>query len=193
MLHPLPTTPRLTFRRFTDDDADLLVDLDSDPEVMRYLTGGQPTPRERVLNDILPRWAAARAVDPNRGFFAVFTNSSTTPPTQNPANFVGWFHLKAGHYWPEQIEIGYRLKRAFWNRGYATEGTLAFLEYAFHTLNEPVVIATTLVVNAASRRVMEKCGMTLEREFIEHRWSGDDKRAVKYIIQRENHRAVGSA
>jgi RimJ/RimL family protein N-acetyltransferase len=49
-------TARLRLRRFTVDDADVLVELDSDPEVMRYITGGRPTPREAYVNTFMPRW-----------------------------------------------------------------------------------------------------------------------------------------
>ncbi|MBV9870553.1 MAG: GNAT family N-acetyltransferase, partial [Frankiaceae bacterium] len=47
-------TDRLTLRRFTRDDLELLVELDSDPDVMFYITGGEPTPREEIATDILP-------------------------------------------------------------------------------------------------------------------------------------------
>ncbi len=48
-------TERLVLRRFTEADVDNLFDLDNDPEVMRFLTGGKPTPREVILNETLPR------------------------------------------------------------------------------------------------------------------------------------------
>ena len=47
-------TERLILRRFTPDDVDLLVELDSDPDVMRYINGGRPTPQEEIETDILP-------------------------------------------------------------------------------------------------------------------------------------------
>ena len=47
-------TDRLLLRRFTEADADNLVDLDGDPEVMRFITGGRPTPRDEIENDVLP-------------------------------------------------------------------------------------------------------------------------------------------
>ena len=46
-------TERLLLRRFTEDDLENLVELDSDPEVMRFITGGRATPREEVENEIL--------------------------------------------------------------------------------------------------------------------------------------------
>jgi RimJ/RimL family protein N-acetyltransferase len=47
-------TERLTLRRFTGDDVDRLFELNSDPEVMRYLTGGKPTPREVIRDEVIP-------------------------------------------------------------------------------------------------------------------------------------------
>jgi RimJ/RimL family protein N-acetyltransferase len=47
-------TRRLTLRQFTEDDAGNLADLNGDPEVMRYITGGRPTPREQLRDEIIP-------------------------------------------------------------------------------------------------------------------------------------------
>jgi RimJ/RimL family protein N-acetyltransferase len=47
-------TPRLAIRWFTEDDVDNLLDLNSDPAVMRYLGGGRPTPREEIRDRIIP-------------------------------------------------------------------------------------------------------------------------------------------
>ena len=169
-----PRTERLEFRRFTPEDAELLVELDSDPEVMRYLTEGRPTPREVVVNEVMPRVIGMYDRLPGRGVFAAFTEG----------RFVGWFHLKPGHYWPEELELGYRLRREYWGKGLATEGSRGLIDFSFGALNEACVIATTLRVNLASRRVMEKVGMRFERAFTEERWPGADKGAVKYRIDR---------
>ncbi|MGH2390760.1 MAG: GNAT family N-acetyltransferase [Chloroflexota bacterium] len=55
-MHVLLETERLLLRRFTEDDVDNLFDLDSDPEVMRFLSGGKPTPRDVIQNETLPRF-----------------------------------------------------------------------------------------------------------------------------------------
>jgi len=51
-------TERLVLRQFTADDADNLVELDSDPDVMRFINGGRPTPREEIENEVLPSFLA---------------------------------------------------------------------------------------------------------------------------------------
>jgi RimJ/RimL family protein N-acetyltransferase len=53
-------TNRLTLRRFTEADVDNLFELNSDPEVMRYITGGKPTPREEIRDDIIPFQSLSR-------------------------------------------------------------------------------------------------------------------------------------
>ncbi len=167
-------TERLVLRRFTPGDVELLVELDSDPEVMRHINGGPPTSREQVQGDIIPRWMAMYAAGLGRGFWAACARED--------GRFLGWFHLKQGYYWPDELEVGYRLRRAEWGKGVASEGTCGLIAHAFETLGERRVIACTLVANVGSRRVMEKCGMVFEREFVEQRFPGADKRAVKYVI-----------
>ena len=69
--------------------------------------------------------------------------------------------------------------------GLATEGSRALIAYAFTRLDAPLVVAATLLANTGSRRVMEKAGMSFVGEFVEDRWSGPDKRAVKYAVYRD--------
>ena len=107
-------TGRLTLRRFTAAGEDNLFGLDSDPEVMRYLTKGRPTPPEEIENDTLPRILRTYERCDGHGCWAVVEKSS--------GQFAGWLAL-APH--PDggvdQAELGYRLRRSAWGRGYATE------------------------------------------------------------------------
>lgn len=59
-MHVYLDTPRLILRRFTADDVDNMVALDGDPAVMRYITGGRPTPRDEMRDDMLPRSSPTR-------------------------------------------------------------------------------------------------------------------------------------
>jgi len=65
-------TPRLVLRRFTMADVDILVSLDADPDVMRYVTGGIATTREEIENEILPGWLAYYEEFEGYGFWAAF-------------------------------------------------------------------------------------------------------------------------
>ncbi|MFG1799180.1 GNAT family N-acetyltransferase [Micromonospora carbonacea] len=174
-------TGRLRLRRFTGADADALTELDADPEVMRYLTGGRPTPAEVVRGELLPRLLAGYDHHPGLGRWAAVDRTTGT--------FLGWFALDAPQAGPppgpaaagarpaavaagarptpgaNQAELGYRLRRAAWGRGLATEGSRALLRHAFATVGLARVWAQTMAVNTASRRVMEKAGLRYVRTF----------------------------
>jgi RimJ/RimL family protein N-acetyltransferase len=152
-------TDRLVLRRFTTSDPDLLVELDSDPEVMRYLTGGATTPRIRVETAVLP--AMIRDYDRYPGFGAFATH------TKADDEFIGWCMLLP-HFDgpPGEAELGYRLRKPAWGKGYAVEGSLALIEYGFTELGLERIFAETMAVNTRSRRVMEKVGLRYELTYI---------------------------
>jgi RimJ/RimL family protein N-acetyltransferase len=155
-VHIILETPRLTMRQFTEDDVDNLFDLNSDPEVMRYLTGGRPTPREEIRDQIIPFHLAVYDRLDRLGTWA---GESTAT-----GEFLGWFHFRPGPGADlANIELGYRLRRSAWNQGYATEGSRALISMGFTGLGVERVFGHTMTVNTASRHVMEKCGMTLVR------------------------------
>lgn len=150
-------TERLQLRRFTSTDVDHLVALDSDPEVMRFLNGGRPTPRAVVVAEILPRFLRAYGRGEGWGFWAAVEKTSR--------EFVGWFSLRPRETCSSDAELGYRLRHVFWGRGLATEGSRALIRRGFTELGVRRVTATTYEDNRASRRVMEKCGLTLVRTY----------------------------
>ncbi|GEA86655.1 GNAT family acetyltransferase [Cellulomonas cellasea DSM 20118] len=173
-------TERLTLRELTADDVDLLVELDADPAVMHHVTGGVPTPRAEVVDEILPAFLAYYARGDGYGFWAAVERGSE--------EFLGWFHLRPGEGRPhDEPELGYRLRRAAWGHGFATEGARALVDTAFSDLGAARVVAEAMAVHTASRRVMEKCGMRLVRTFHAD-WPypipGDEQGDVEYAITR---------
>jgi RimJ/RimL family protein N-acetyltransferase len=155
-VHIILETPRLALRQFTEDDVDNLFHLNSDPEVMRYLTGGRPTPREEIRDQIIPFHLAVYDRLDRLGTWAA--ESAAT------GEFLGWFHFRPGHGTDiTSIDLGYRLRRSVWNKGYATEGSRALIDMGFTDLGVERVFAHTMTVNIASRRVLEKCGLALVR------------------------------
>jgi RimJ/RimL family protein N-acetyltransferase len=181
-------TDRLVLRRFTVDDVDNLVELDSDPAVMRYVNGGRATPADEIRDDVLPAFLGYYDRYPGYGFWAV---------QEKPAGgFVGWFHLRPhpDHGVPDEPELGYRLRRSAWGLGYGTEGSRALIDKAFAYLGARRVYAETMVVNAASRRVMEKAGLRYVRTFHQD-WpdkiDGDEHGDVEYALTREDWVAGG--
>jgi RimJ/RimL family protein N-acetyltransferase len=152
--HIVLETPRLILRQFTENDVDNLFNLNSDPAVMRYLTGGRPTPREEIRDQVLPFHLAVYGRLDRLGTWAAESSAS--------GEFLGWFHFRPD---PDgditNIELGYRLRRPAWNLGYATEGSRALINRGFTELGVERVFAHTMTLNAGSRHVLEKCGLTL--------------------------------
>jgi RimJ/RimL family protein N-acetyltransferase len=180
-MHILLETRRLRLRRFTADDADLLAALDADPEVMRHITYGQPTPRSAYVETYLPRWLAIYEARPGLGYFAA--------ERRDTGEFAGWFHLRDDRIEPEYVELGYRFRRSAWGLGYATEGARALLAHGFNGLGLARISARTLLGNRASQRVMEKCGLRRVGEFVYAQdvidgRSEAERAAVKYAITR---------
>jgi RimJ/RimL family protein N-acetyltransferase len=185
-------TDRLVLRRFTGDDVDNIVELDSDPVVMRYITGGRATPREEVRDEVLPFWLAYYERGEELGFWAAVEKAT--------GEFVGWFHFRprpggppAGGDADSGVELGYRLRRDAWGKGYATEGSVALIRKGFTELGVDRIYAETLAVNAGSRRVMEKAGLRYIRTFHQdwpEKIPGDEHGDVEYALTRAEWQAA---
>lgn len=173
-------TARLVLRPFTGDDADHLYDLNRDREVMWFLTGGEPTPRDEVRMRIIPFFLSFYERDDGRGFWAAEARAT--------GEFLGWFHLRpTGHR--DTVDLGYRLRRAAWNKGYATEGSRALIRKCFTGLGVRRVVAHTMAVNEASRRVMEKSGLVFVRAYHSDNVPaipGAEQGEVEYALTRED-------
>jgi RimJ/RimL family protein N-acetyltransferase len=173
-------TERLVLRRFTEDDVDNLVELDSDPEVMRFINGGRPTPRREIEHDVLPMYLDYYERFAGYGYWAAVEKSS--------GRFVGWFHFRpAAGSPPDEVELGYRLRKSVWRQGYASEGSRALIQKGFAELGVQRVFAETMVVNVASRRVMEKAGLRYVRTFHQpwpDKIEGEEEGDVEYALRR---------
>lgn len=141
-------TKRLLMRKFTIEDAQLIYDLNLDPEVIRYT--GDPVKdiehaRQVLENTILPQYALY-----NHGRWAVLVKPDL--------KFIGWCGLKVR---PErnEIDLGYRFIKEAWGKGYATEAAFACLKYGFEQLGLKRIVGRAMPQNVASLRVLEKCGM----------------------------------
>lgn len=140
-------TERMALEPLKMSDIDLLTELDSKPEVMRYIGSGKPRTREEVAASV-----QRRLQEPANGLGAWLAW------TKENRDFVGLFLLLRLEE-SEHIEIGYRLMPAMWNKGFASEGARKIVKYAFEILNLKQVVAVAFPENMASRRVMEKIGM----------------------------------
>jgi RimJ/RimL family protein N-acetyltransferase len=157
-MHVFLETERLILRRFTEADVDNLVDLDSDPAVVRFISGGPSTPREEIERDHIPAYLDYYRRYEGYGFWAVVEKATGA--------FLGWFHFRPYAGAPvDQPELGYRLRRSAWGKGYGTEGSRALIRKGFAELGVQRVVAFTYGEHLASRRVMEKAGMRLVRTY----------------------------
>jgi RimJ/RimL family protein N-acetyltransferase len=176
-------TQRTRLRPFCIADSALLVDLDSDPEVMRFISKGLGTPRDVIEQKVLPRWLEYYDQPQPYGFWAVELLAS--------GSFIGWVHLRVDRISQQEWELGYRFSRSVWGRGFATECSRALIAMAFERRQCDFISARTLRANVASQRVMQKCGLSFCDEFLYSTdllpgWSEAERWAVKYGISREN-------
>ncbi|MFJ7410791.1 GNAT family N-acetyltransferase [Streptomyces sp. NPDC098077] len=179
-MHTFLETDRLVLHPVTAADAPDLLALDNDPAVTRYINGGRPTSPEDIRDRTLPRLLHDHPCTGTRGFWAA--------REKDTGAFLGWFELRPlDDHDPAVTELGYRLNRSAWGRGYATEGARALVDKGFTDLGVQRVTANTMAVNTASRRVMEKTGLTFLRAYTED-WpetiEGSEHGEVEYVITR---------
>ncbi len=146
-------TRRLRLREWRDEDVDVLVRLNADPRVVRYLTpGGRPMSRaetEVQLQCFRIHWR-------EHGFGIWAAEERQT------GRVVGRIGLSYHRLWPGEPELGWKLDPAVWGRGYATEGGTAGLTYAFETLRVARVVSIIHPENEPSIRVAKRLGFSLD-------------------------------
>ena len=152
-------TPRLILREVLPSDVDGIFALDSDPEVVKYFPNQLMTDRAQAekLIDYIRKQYQENGI----GRWAIVEKESN--------NFVGWSGLKfvtdtvnnQSHFY----DVGYRLLRKFWGKGYATETAFASLEYGFNVMQLNEIFAGVHIENGASDRIITKIGMKRIGEF----------------------------
>ncbi|MFD5074459.1 GNAT family N-acetyltransferase [Streptomyces sp. NPDC058371] len=182
MTQPTIHTQRLTLVPLANEHLEWEVELDSDPEVMRYISG-QARSRAEVEVAHLRRCATSREA-PGFGFWTGFAEG----------NFVGWWILRppVGPDQPKvagEAGLGYRLLSRHWRRGYASEGVRELIRYGFSDLGLNRIFGQTKEVNTASRATMVSSGLTFTRAFIsaepdESTMPGPRPGGVEYEITR---------
>jgi ribosomal-protein-alanine N-acetyltransferase len=145
------TTDRLLLRRWRDEDRAPFAAMSADPEVMRYF----PKLLSREESDALIENQGALLELRGWGLWAV--------EVVGGAPFVGFVGLAEpqfdAHFTP-CVEVGWRLAREHWGRGYATEAARAVVAFGFDELALDEIVALTTAANVHSRRVMDRLGMT---------------------------------
>lgn len=165
----IPTTPKLIddfkivtsrhhliLRPHREEDAEFMVELNSDPAITVYTPDG-PLPNAEVAKNII--LGLRQQFNEKRiGRFIV-----EDPQTKTP---IGWCGLK----WLEdsnEIDLGYRFLKKTWGKGIATDTALRCLEYGFTDLHFPLITATVVPQNIGSMKVLEKIGMKNMGEVVE--------------------------
>lgn len=140
-------TNRLILRTWTQLDADALFEIMRDARVMRYLAGGKPFTREKVVEFLI--WA--EKYQGENGFCRWKVIEKASGETIGSCGF-------ARPHGTAEIELGYLLAQKHWGKGFATEAARAVKRYGFVKLRFREIIALTDSENTASQKVLEKIG-----------------------------------
>lgn len=142
-------TPRLLLRSWRDEDLTAFAELNADPEVRRWFPGTLT----REQSDASAARLQAHIAEHGFGFWAV-----EVPGIAPFIGFVGLQHVSFAASFTPAVEAGWRLARAHWDKGYATEAARAALGHGFGPLGLAEIVSFAVPGNLASRRVMERVG-----------------------------------
>ncbi|MFK7785837.1 MAG: GNAT family N-acetyltransferase [Crocinitomicaceae bacterium] len=140
-------TQRLTLRELQQDDADHFYELNNDPEVLKY-TGDKAFKSIEEARDFLTNYSHYK--ENGYGRWAVIRKEDHA--------FLGWCGLKLNE--EGYVDIGFRIFRKYWGKGYATEAAQRSIELGFEKFGLREIIGRTANENKGSFRVLEKVGMT---------------------------------
>jgi RimJ/RimL family protein N-acetyltransferase len=177
-------TERLLLRHFTESDAAALWDMESEPDVLRFV-GRKPLAdvdayRNKIRSTFFPYYGKPGGY----GAWAIVEKAS--------GEFVGGCSLRPGlestsaaemGYGPGDVELGYGLRKPSWGKGYASEVVRALVRRAFTDLGAVSLVASVTVDNLASVRVLEKAGLRRVGEPI--CLPGEDELSVKYAFTKD--------
>lgn len=154
-------TDRLILREILVSDAEAFFAMDNNPNVHRYLWN-KPTQKIEETLEIIT-FVRKQYLDNGIGRFAIISKETK--------EFMGWAGLKFNTEMVNNktnfYDIGYRLDEKFWGRGYASEASFAWVQYAFETLKIKTIEAATHIENVASNRILQKIGMQFTEQYQE--------------------------
>ncbi|QMW13480.1 GNAT family N-acetyltransferase [Pseudoalteromonas sp. MT33b] len=155
-------TTRLSFRLMDENDAELLYELDNDPQVMKYLTRGKVSTMQTIKNTFIPRLNAFRNEQKGWGLWQVSVTDNNM--------FIGWVLVRPMGFFDKpdysDLEIGWRFKRVSWGQGYASEAALSVALAVSQHPEVKTLSATALKDNLASISVMKKLGLKFIKEYL---------------------------
>ena len=153
-------TERLILRPFVTSDAEALFDMDKNPEVHNYLWQKPLTDIQEVYDYI--EMVQNQYVERGIGRFSTIIKET--------GELIGWTGIKFVNDHIENgntnfYDYGYRLNQKFWNKGYATEASKAWLDYGFKEMKIEKMNAYTHAQNGASNHILQKIGMTFMEDY----------------------------
>lgn len=172
------TTDRLILRPWRDGDLAPFAALNADPAVMEHF----PAPLTRAESDAVAERVRDFMTEHGFGWWAVEI------PGEAPfIGFIGlWRPAFEAHFTP-CVEVGWRLAKAYWGRGYATEGARAALRFGFEHLRLAEIVSFTAVPNARSQAVMCRLGMTHDpADDFDHPRVPEGHRLRRHVLYRLN-------
>ena len=143
-------TERLILRQWKDEDYPLFAEMNSDDEVMKYFPEKLNVKESNNFADKLKKLISERGW----GLWALEIKQS-----KQFVGFTGLHYVNSVLPFSPALEIGWRLNKQFWSRGYATEAALCSLQFAFNTLNVSEIVSLTSVINEKSQSVMKRLNM----------------------------------
>jgi ribosomal-protein-alanine N-acetyltransferase len=149
-------TPRLILREFLMEDAPFVFELNADREVIQY-TG------DTAFSNL----SEAIALIQNYDQYKKHGYGRWTILRKEDFAYLGWCGLKYNAD-IKQTDLGFRLMKRYWGKGYATEAAQACLDYGFEHLDLAKIIGRAMIKNHSSIRVLTKIGMKFEKEFEAH-------------------------
>jgi len=144
---------RLYLKQFTQNDVNDFFLLNSDADVMKFIR--PPETDVNVIRENIDKIRKYYKDNPSLDIWASFEKKSD--------EFIGFFEL-AHMDNTEEIEVGYRLHKKYWGKGYATEMTKVLIDYGFNELNLEEIVGITHPDNFASQKVLQKAGLEFIKE-----------------------------
>jgi len=166
------TSERLGFRNWQAEDLQRLAAINADPDVMEFFPG------TKSLQETIAFIGRMELLFAEKGYcyFAVDILESGAF-----AGFIGLCEQTFKADFTPCVDIGWRLSKDFWGKGYATEGAKRCLEFGFRNLHLPKIVAIAPKVNVRSLHIMEKIGMEPAKEFI-HPFLANDERLKECVL-----------
>jgi len=173
-------TERLIIREIVSTDIDAMLELHADPDVHKYLGNKTITSQQKIVETI--EWLAQQYADFGVGRWAMIHKQTK--------EFIGWtgleFVTKEINNHKNFYDLGYRLLKRFWGKGFASESAFASVDYAFKNLKATEIYAMSDIENDGSNKILKKVGLKFIEKFdlegVKHNWYKLERSEVDYNL-----------